>query len=298
MHLVYILFLYFTILDIGLSNDSLKIKTDYFKGLKLDKININAKDVLTLQPLKKYAGEYDYITSTKIDSIKKIAYDFIPSEISNNDTIIIETTKGMLKLQYFTDVAPSHCMNFKKLANSGFYDNTTFHRVIKDFMIQGGDILSRDSDRENDGTGFPGWKVDEEFNSIKHDRGILSMARGPSPNSAGSQFFICLKNAHWLDGNYTAFGKVIENIQVIDFIADTPTDYLVAKAKCMHSLPPNQNMDQWIELVDPKTRKKLFSKTPKGKNKTEYKREMMKLLRSDNPSAPVIIKKIRVKDPS
>ena len=165
-------------------------------------------------------------------------------------------------------------------------------------MIQGGDILSRDSDRENDGTGFPGWKVDEEFNSIKHDRGILSMARGPSPNSAGSQFFICLKNAHWLDGNYTAFGKVIENIQVIDFIADTPTDYLVAKAKCMHSLPPNQNMDQWIELVDPKTRKKLFSKTPKGKNKTEYKREMMKLLRSDNPSAPVIIKKIRVKDPS
>ena len=72
-----------------------------------------------------------------------------------------------------------------------------------------------------------------------------------SPNSAGSQFFICLKNAHWLDGNYTAFGKVIENIQVFDFIADTPTDYLVAKAKCIHSLPPNQNMDQWIELVDP-----------------------------------------------
>jgi len=298
MHLIYILFLYFSILDISLSNDSLKLKTDYFKGLKLDKININAKEVLTLQPLKKYAGQYDYINSTKIDSIKQIAYDFIPTEISNNDTIIIETTKGMLKLQYFTEIAPRHCMNFKKLANSGFYDNTTFHRVIKDFMIQGGDILSRDSDRENDGTGFPGWKVDEEFNAIKHDRGILSMARGPSPNSAGSQFFICLKNAHWLDGNYTAFGKVIENIQVIDFIADTPTDYLVAKAKCMHSLPPNENMDQWIELVDPKSRKKLFSKIPKSKNKTEYKREMMKLLRSDNPSAPVIIKKIRVKDPS
>ena len=298
MHLIYILFLYFAILDISLSNDSLKLKTDYFKGLKLDKININAKEVLTLQPLKKYAGQYDYINSTRIDSIKQMAYDFIPTEISNNDTIIIETTKGMLKLQYFTEIAPRHCMNFKKLANSGFYDNTTFHRVIKDFMIQGGDILSRDSDRENDGTGFPGWKVDEEFNEIKHDRGILSMARGPSPNSAGSQFFICLKNAHWLDGNYTAFGKVIENIQVIDFIADTPTDYLVAKAKCIHSLPPNQNMDQWIELVDPKSRKKLFSKIPKSKNKTEYKREMMKLLRSDNPSAPVIIKKIRVKDPS
>ena len=297
MHLIYILFLCFAILDISLSNDSLKLKTDYFKGLKLDKININTKEVLT-QPSKKYAGQYDYINSTRIDSIKQIAYDFIPTEISNNDTIIIETTKGMLKLQYFTEIAPRHCMNFKKLANSGFYDNTTFHRVIKDFMIQGGDILSRDSDRENDGTGFPGWKVDEEFNAIKHDRGILSMARGPSPNSAGSQFFICLKNAHWLDGNYTAFGKVIENIHVIDFIADTPTDYLVAKARCMHSLPPNQNMDQWIELVDPKSRKKLFSKIPKSKNKTDYKREMMKLLRSDNPSAPVIIKKIRVKDPS
>ena len=111
-------------------------------------------------------------------------------------------------------------------------------------------------------------------------------------------FFIFLKDAHWLDGNYTAFGKVIDNIQVIDFIADTPTDYIVAKAKCLQSLPSNVNSDNWIELVDPKTRMKLFSKVPKNKNKTEYKREMMKSLRSDNPSAPVIIKKIRVKDPA
>ena len=298
MHFVYILFLSFFIFNITLSRDSLKIKTDYFKNLKLDKINIKAEDVLTLQPLKQYAGQYDYITSAKIDSIKQAANNFIPTSTSNNDTIIIETTKGMMKLQYFTDIAPEHCLNFKKLANSGFYDNTTFHRVIKDFMIQGGDILSRDSDRENDGTGFPGWKINEEFNPVKHDRGILSMARGPSPNSAGSQFFICLKDAHWLDGNYTAFGKVIENIQVIDFIADTPTDYIVAKAKCMQSIPTNENKDNWIELTDPKTRKRLFSKVPKSKNKTEYKREMMKLLRSDNPSAPVIIKRIRVKDPS
>ena len=298
MHFVYILFLSFFIFNITLSRDSLKIKTDYFKNLKLDKINIKAEDVLTLQPLKQYAGQYDYITSAKIDSIKQAANNFIPTSTSNNDTIIIETTKGMMKLQYFTDIAPEHCLNFKKLANSGFYDNTTFHRVIKDFMIQGGDILSRDSDRENDGTGSPGWKINVEFNPVKHDRGILSMARGPSPNSAGSQFFICLKDAHWLDGNYTAFGKVIENIQVIDFIADTPTDYIVAKAKCMQSIPTNENKDNWIELTDPKTRKRLFSKVPKSKNKTEYKREMMKLLRSDNPSAPVIIKRIRVKDPS
>ena len=83
-------------------------------------------------------------------------------------------------------------MNFKKLCNSGFYDKTSFHRVIKDFMIQGGDILSRDSNRENDGTGSPGWTVKSEFSSLKHKRGIVSMARSNDPNSAGSQFFICV----------------------------------------------------------------------------------------------------------
>ena len=274
----------------------MKIKTDYFKDLKLNKINIKAEDVLTLHPLKQYTGQYDYITTNRIDSIKQVASNFVPTEISSNDTIVIKTTKGTIKLQYYVDIAPRHCSNFKQLANSGFYDNTTFHRVIKDFMIQGGDILSRDSDRENDGTGSPGWKINEEFNSVKHDRGVLSMARGGSPNSAGSQFFICLIDAHWLDGNYTAFGRVIENIHVIDFISDTPTDYIVAKTKCLESIPSNQNENEWIKLIDPKTRKHLFSKIPKGKNKTEYNREMMKLLRSDNPTAPVIIKSIRVTD--
>ena len=249
-----------------------------------------------MQPLNQFAGDYSYITKSKIDSIINNAYLYEPSPISNNDTIFIETTKGTIKLQYFTDIAPKHCYNFKKLANSGFYDNTTFHRVIKDFMIQGGDILSRDSKRDNDGTGGPGWKIDQEFNSIQHDRGILSMARGPSPNSAGSQFFICLKDVHWLNGNYTAFGKVIENIHVIDFIADTPTDYIVAKTQCHNTMPPNQKSEEWIELIDPKSRKKLFAKIPDDKNKNEYYSEMMKLLRSDNPSAPVTIKKIRVKD--
>ncbi|MBV67591.1 MAG: hypothetical protein CMG26_04475 [Candidatus Marinimicrobia bacterium] len=286
----------FILLNITFALDTLKLKTDYFKDFNLGKLNIEAKDILTLQPLKQFAGDYNYITQSKIDSIVNNAYLYEPSPISNNDTIFIETTKGTIKLQYFTDIAPKHCYNFKKLANSGFYDNTTFHRVIKDFMIQGGDILSRDSKRDNDGTGGPGWKIDQEFNSIQHDRGILSMARGPSPNSAGSQFFICLKDAHWLDGNYTAFGRVIENIHVIDFIADTPTDYIVAKTQCHNTMPPNQKSEEWIELIDPKSRKKLFAKIPDDKNKNEYYSEMMKLLRSDNPSAPVTIKKIRVKD--
>ena len=120
---------------------------------------------MTLQPLKQFAGDNSHITKSKIDSIVNNARLYEPSAISNNDTIFIETTKGTIKLQYFTDIAPKHCYNFKKLANSGFYDNTTFHRVIKDFMIQGGDILSRDSKRDNDGTGGPGWKIDQEFNS-------------------------------------------------------------------------------------------------------------------------------------
>ena len=286
----------FIALNFIFASDTLKIKGDYFKDFNLGKLNIEAKDILTLQPLKQFAGDNSHITNSKIDSIVNNARLYEPSAISNNDTIFIETTKGTIKLQYFTDIAPKHCYNFKKLANSGFYDNTTFHRVIKDFMIQGGDILSRDSKRDNDGTGGPGWKIDQEFNSIQHDRGILSMARGPSPNSAGSQFFICLKEAHWLNGNYTAFGKVIDNIHVIDFIADTPTDYIVAKTQCHNTMPSNQKSEEWIELIDPKTRKKLFAKIPDDKNKNEYYSEMMKLLRSDNPSAPVTIKKIRVKD--
>ena len=286
----------FILLNFTFALDTLKLKSEYFKDFNLGKLNIEAKDILTLQPLKQFAGDYNYISQSKIDSIVNNAYLYEPSPISNNDTIFIETTKGTIKLQYFADIAPKHCYNFKKLANSGFYDNTTFHRVIKDFMIQGGDILSRDSKRDNDGTGGPGWKIDQEFNSIQHDRGILSMARGPSPNSAGSQFFICLKDAHWLDGNYTAFGRVIENIHVIDFIADTPTDYIVAYTQCHNTMPPNQKSEEWIELIDPKSRKKIFAKIPDGKNKNEYYSEMMKLLRSDNPSAPVTIKKIRVKD--
>ena len=103
-----------------------------------------------MQPLKEYAGENNHITKNQIDSIKLVAKNYIPSEVSALDTIIIETTKGIIKLKIFSDAAPAHCLNFKKLANSGYYDNTTFHRVIKDFMIQGGDILSRDSDRDND----------------------------------------------------------------------------------------------------------------------------------------------------
>ncbi len=136
----------------------------------------------------------------------------------------METTKGTMKIRFFPDVAPKHCENFKRLANSGFYDGTLFHRVIPGFMIQGGDILSRDANRANDGTGGPGWTIPAEFNKKYHEKGILSMARSNDPNSAGSQFFICADRAAHLDGKYTVFGEVIENTDVIDAIVNTPRD--------------------------------------------------------------------------
>ena len=127
-------------------------------------------------------------------------------------------------LRFFPDVAPGHVGNFKKLAAAGFYDSTTFHRVIPGFMIQGGDPNSKDSDRSNDGTGGPGYAVRAEFNDRPHKLGTLSMARSRDPNSAGSQFFICLGRHPHLDGQYTAFGEVLEGIDVVEAIGTVERD--------------------------------------------------------------------------
>ncbi|MFC1618849.1 peptidylprolyl isomerase [Candidatus Neomarinimicrobiota bacterium] len=140
------------------------------------------------------------------------------------DTVVMETSVGTIKLVLFTDVAPRHCDNFKRLANSGYYDNTTFHRVAPGFVIQGGDILSRDATRRNDGTGGPGFTVPAEFNPRPHRKGTLAMARGTDPNSAGSQFYIALSRLSRLDNNYTVFGEVVEGLEVVDGIATTITD--------------------------------------------------------------------------
>jgi peptidyl-prolyl cis-trans isomerase B (cyclophilin B) len=130
---------------------------------------------------------------------------------------VIETNMGMIKLKLYPDVAPNHCRNFIRLAKDGFYDNLIFHRVIKGFMIQGGCPQAT-------GTGGPGWNLDAEFNQRKHLKGTLSMARSTDPNSAGSQFFICLEPQPGLDGKYTVFGQVIEGQDVVDKIGDLPTD--------------------------------------------------------------------------
>ncbi|HEY5042759.1 MAG TPA: peptidylprolyl isomerase [Verrucomicrobiae bacterium] len=141
-----------------------------------------------------------------------------------SEVAILTTSAGEMVLEFWPDVAPGHVENFKKLANQGFYDGTCFHRVIKGFMIQGGDPLTKDASKENQwGTGGPGYQIKAEFNDKSHTRGVLSMARSQNPNSAGSQFFICHATADNLDGKYTAFGKLIRGDDVLEKIATTPT---------------------------------------------------------------------------
>ncbi len=139
---------------------------------------------------------------------------------------IIETSKGTIKLKFYEDVAPGHVANFKELAQKGFYDGTTFHRVIPGFMIQGGcPNTKEDYDaRHSHGTGGPGYHIRAEFNDRPHNRGTLSMARAQDPDSAGSQFFICVAAARFLDKQYSAFGEVTEGMDVVDAIVSAPRD--------------------------------------------------------------------------
>ena len=138
------------------------------------------------------------------------------------EVAVIKTTEGEMVVKFWPDVAPKTVENFKKLAREGFYDGTAFHRIVKGFMIQGGDPLSKKDDPAV-GTGGPGYKIKAEFNDRPHVRGVLSMARSPDPDSAGSQFFICLADARFLDKQYTAFGEVIKGDDVLGKIGDTPT---------------------------------------------------------------------------
>jgi peptidyl-prolyl cis-trans isomerase B (cyclophilin B) len=141
-----------------------------------------------------------------------------------NEVAIITTTEGEMVVEFWPDVAPKTVENFKKLANQGFYDGTAFHRVIKGFMIQGGDPLTKDANKEAMwGTGDPGYKIKAEFNARPHKRGVLSMARSNHPDSAGSQFFICHGDPAFLDGQYTTFGQLIKGDDVLEKIATTKT---------------------------------------------------------------------------
>ena len=141
---------------------------------------------------------------------------------ATNEVAVIKTTEGEMTIALWPDVAPKTVENFKKLAKEGFYDGTAFHRIVKGFMIQGGDPLSKKDDPMV-GTGGPGYKINAEFNEKPHVRGVISMARSQHPDSAGSQFFICLADAKFLDRQYTAFGQLNKGDDVLGKIGDTPT---------------------------------------------------------------------------
>ncbi len=145
---------------------------------------------------------------------------------SGEEYAVIETKYGKMVVKFFSENAPGHVQNFKNLTKQGFYNETTFHRVIPGFMIQGGDPNSKDNDRANDGIGGPGYSIPAEFNDISHKRGIVSMARSQDPDSAGSQFFIVVKSYPSLDHQYTVFGEVIEGMDVADKIVAEPRDAL------------------------------------------------------------------------
>jgi peptidyl-prolyl cis-trans isomerase B (cyclophilin B) len=143
---------------------------------------------------------------------------------STDEVAIINTTEGTMVVEFWPDAAPNTVANFKALAEKGFYDGTCFHRVIKGFMIQGGDPLTKDPTKEDMwGTGGSGQNLKAEFNDHSHVRGVISMARSNDPNSASSQFFICDGNPTFLDHQYTAFGKLIKGDDVLTKIASTPT---------------------------------------------------------------------------
>ncbi len=152
--------------------------------------------------------------------------DFSKEEIKKmaETRAVIETKFGNMELRFFPDVAPGHVNNFIELAKKGFYDGTIFHRVIPGFMIQGGDPNSKNPDRSMHGMGGPGYTIKAEFNDKPHKRGTLSMARSAQPDTAGSQFFICVADAPFLDKQYTVFGEVVSGMEAADKIVSQSRD--------------------------------------------------------------------------
>lgn len=190
----------------------------------MKKILIQSTFVLLFGLASACAADTNSAPAVKAEPKKEsVKAEFKPATL--NEVAVIKTSEGEMVLEFWPDVAPGHVENFKKLAKQGFYDGTCFHRVIKGFMIQGGDPLTKDeANKSRWGTGDPGYKIPAEFNKKSHVRGVLSMARSQDPNSAGSQFFICHGAPSFLDNQYTAFGKLIKGDDVLEKIATTATE--------------------------------------------------------------------------
>lgn len=169
-----------------------------------------------------------------------------PPPVNTNDVAVIETKYGKMVAEFFHADAPNTIANFQKLARKGFYDGTTFHRVIKGFMIQGGDPLSKDP-KNKPGSGSPGYSIKAEFNNQPHRLGVLSMARSSHPDSAGCQFFICLNRLTDLDGQYTVFGKLIAGEDVLEKIGSVPTK--LDRTMMEESIPVERVVIEHITIV-------------------------------------------------
>ena len=267
-------------------------KLDLFKDGGVIFKDLNIKTAIP-DPRKEGSNK---ISEQEIIEIKNKSNLFEPSPINKEDLIIISTNKGDMKFKFYSDIAPKTCYNFKKLANSQFYDETLFHRLIKNFIVQGGDILSRDSNIQNDGTGGPGWTLNAEFSDIKHTKGTLSMSRSNNDvNSAGSQFFISLNNNKSLDRNYTVFGYIIEGENVLDLISKVSTEREQMLMIIKDAIPENENVDNWIEIEDKTSNKKYYAKVPDFMNRDTFKKGIeLKLQNLYRPGSPIIIKSIRV----
>jgi len=190
--------------------------------------------------------------------------------------VILETIQGKITIEFFYQDAPNHVLNFIKLSTSGFYDETIFHRIIPGFMIQGGDPNTISGDPSTWGTGGPDDSVDAEFNNIKHNRGIVSMARSADPNSAGSQFFIVHKDSNFLDGEYTVFGRIVteESFQTLDKITlvqtggnDKPLDPEQTKITKV-TLVTRSEVSNLLELPNPERTQTIIA-PPTGNQKFE-----------------------------
>jgi peptidyl-prolyl cis-trans isomerase B (cyclophilin B) len=180
---------------------------------------------------------------------------------ASDEVAILDTSKGRMVVEFWAKDAPQTVENFKKLARQGYYDGTGFHRIIKGFMIQGGDPKSKNANAPDLGTGGPGYTIKDEFNSHQHVKGVLSMANTGTPNSAGSQFFIMHGTSPNLDGHYTAFGHLISGMDVLDKIANSPT-------ASNPSMPgENSKPAEWTMLKSVKIMSKAAYATMKGATK-------------------------------
>ncbi len=165
----------------------------------------------------------EILSNSEIREICERINNIKTEPVKDDEIAVLETSLGTIKFKFFPHAAPNHCASFKKLANNGFYDWTLFHRVAVNFVIQGGDIFSRNDDPSDDGSGDPGFNLDAEFSDISHKRGIVSTARQLNDvNTGNSQFFIMHANHPRLNGEYSVFGEVIEGLEIVDEIAGVP----------------------------------------------------------------------------